>query len=96
MLLWHFEEGKEYSDWFNQPQSWAELLELTNRNDEDRLPQVLKTDGEFALMFLLVFPHRAFPSLVKHLDQTIIGNTKAYSSWSLHLPPMFQQCRRHV
>ncbi len=68
LLLWHCTKGKEYQCNFDQPQSWKDLHAVSFRDDQERLPQTLREDRVFALMFLLTFRHRAVPSLVKHLD----------------------------
>jgi hypothetical protein len=71
-LLWHCEEGKECTDKFAQPQSWKELYEIAFRDRQDHLPQVLREDRAFGLLFALAFPHRIMPSLVKHLDTSLV------------------------
>jgi hypothetical protein len=70
-LLWHCERGKEYQCTFDRPQSWKQLHELALRDDRDRLPKVLRDDFEFGVAFMLAFPHRIMPSLIKHLDDLI-------------------------
>lgn len=73
-LLWHCGEGKEYTDIFAQPQSWKQLSEIAFRDRQERLPKVLREDLTFGVLFMLAFPHRTMPSLVKHLD-TLISRT---------------------
>jgi hypothetical protein len=70
-LLWYCSEGKESSGTFPQPQSWAELRGLSLKDSKDRLPKVLRDDLDFALLFMLAFPHRILPLFVRHIDTQI-------------------------
>jgi hypothetical protein len=73
-LLWHSDEGKEYSQAFARPQSWKELPELASRDDRARVPKVLQDDPSFAFLFSLVFQHRTQLSLIKHLDDLMFDS----------------------
>jgi hypothetical protein len=73
-LLWHCEKGKEYQCGFDRPQSWVQLREMALRDDRERMPKVLCDDFEFGIMFMLAFPHRIMPSLIKHLDSSITSH----------------------
>jgi hypothetical protein len=70
-LRWHCEEGKEFLCASAQPQSWKVLCEFANRDRQEFLPQVIRNDATFALLFLLAFPHRFSPRFVKHLDTLV-------------------------
>jgi hypothetical protein len=74
VLLWRCDEGEERQINFDQPQKWDDLRTLAFRDDRERLPRILCDDPVFALIFLLVFRHRAQLSLVKHLDDRILLN----------------------
>lgn len=68
LLLWHCDSGREQDAEFEQPQSWAELHQFALRDDQERLPSILRDDTAFAVMFMLAFPHRIALSLIKWLD----------------------------
>lgn len=74
VLLWKVEQAEEVNQMFNRPQKWSELVDLAFKDQRDRVPPILRADLTFALMFLLVFPHCAFGSLVKFLDDQISGS----------------------
>jgi hypothetical protein len=68
-LEWHCDEGLERDQSFSQPQSWKDLAELAATPKVELLPEVLRTDWQFALMFLLTVPHRIAWSLIGNIDQ---------------------------
>jgi hypothetical protein len=71
LLLWRCDKGLEKTYWLNQTQSWRSLLEKSRQQETNLLPQTLVRRQDFALMFLLVYPHRASVSLVKLLDSWV-------------------------
>ena len=77
VLLWFCDDGKEYTDTFAQPQSWKVLRETAFRDRQDRLPRVLREDLTFSVLFMLAFPHRTMPSLIKHLDNSISSTSNS-------------------
>jgi hypothetical protein len=68
MLLWHCELGEEALRLPNKTQSWQQLLTDARSDDVSGLPEILKTDHEFALIFALAYPHRNNLALTKALD----------------------------
>jgi hypothetical protein len=70
LLLWNWgnQRGSNQSRKFSAPQSWAALLAESRRNEDASLPSIIKSELDFALLFLLCFPHRLTTGLVKHLD----------------------------
>jgi hypothetical protein len=70
-LEWHCDEGLERDQFFPQPQSWNQLVELAATPTAERLPGVLRSDPQFALMFLLTVPHRLLWSLIGSLDEML-------------------------
>jgi len=70
LLLWHWghERGSNQTRSFPAPQSWRELL-AESRREGDPLPTVIKEDFEFAMLFVLCFPHRLTTALVKHIEE---------------------------
>jgi len=69
-LLWRWERtcGQNQTRNFNAPQSWPELLAEARRDELRSIPNILRERFEFALLFLLCFPHRISTGLIKHLD----------------------------
>lgn len=72
LLLWHWghERGKEQDRLFGAPQSWRDLQIESRRNEDDSLPDVIKDEFDFALLFALCFPHRLNKGLVKFFENT--------------------------
>lgn len=68
MWRWRNSRGTNQSRKFSAPQSWRALLAEARRNEDKTLPAVLKTDIDFALLFMLCFPHRLTTGFAKHLD----------------------------
>lgn len=70
LLMWRWgkSRGKNQTRKFSAPQSWAALLAEARRDEGEALPAVLKTDLDFALLFMLCFPHRLTTALAKYLD----------------------------
>ena len=67
-LLWHCDSGEEMERLPGKPQSWGELATASKAFDLTQLPPILNSDPDFALMFLLVYPHRVSANFVKALD----------------------------
>lgn len=73
LLLWHWghDRGSNQTRLFPAPQSWGELLTESRRDERSSLPDTLKQEFDFSLLFVLCFPHRLTTALVKHMeDQT--------------------------
>jgi hypothetical protein len=71
LLLWNwgYKRGSNQTRLFNAPQSWSALLDDSRRSESDALPKVLRQEFDFALLFLLCFPHRLTRAVVKHLEE---------------------------
>jgi len=69
LLLWRCNDGAEFHKYYERPQQWDALKAEASPKPPDLLPGVLK-DAEFALMFLLIYPHRLSVQLVRHLDHS--------------------------
>jgi hypothetical protein len=67
-LEWHCANGSETDQSFNQPQSWKELVQFASSPMIEKLPDVLRSDWQFRLMFALAFPHRQTWSILGSLD----------------------------
>ena len=68
-LLWFTNAGEEMERLAGKPQSWKEFTGIARTNDLNALPAILRNDPDFALMFMLAYPHRASTILVKALDK---------------------------
>lgn len=69
--LWNSEKGKLHHRFPKKPESWKELLAQTRGGEPGDVPDLLRQMPEFALLFLLVYPHRLRPDLARFLDHTI-------------------------
>lgn len=68
-LLWDAPEGDEAERKPEKEQSWAKLREVAQEDRTNDLPDVLRENPEFTLMFFLAYPHRISPALVGFLDR---------------------------
>lgn len=68
-LEWHCDEGAERDQMFAQPQSWKQLVEFAAKPAIERLPESLRSDFQFELMFFVAYPHRINWSLIGNIDQ---------------------------
>jgi hypothetical protein len=73
LLLWDWGQtrGVEQTRIFGAPQSWSELLQESRKSASNHLPHVLREHFDFALLFLLCFPHRLTTAFAKHMDDAI-------------------------
>jgi len=73
LLLWRWghDRGSNQSRKFGTPQSWQELLAESRRDEDSSLPTVIRDEPDFAVLFLLCFPHRLTRGLVKHMEETM-------------------------
>lgn len=67
-LTWECPEGHESVRKPNIEQSWKALVVDAVKDRSETLPDVLRSDKAFALMFLLTYPHRLSASLVRSLE----------------------------
>jgi hypothetical protein len=70
LLLWSWghERGSNQTRLFPAPQSWRELLLESRRDESGALPEAIKQEFDFAVLFLLCFPHRLTNALVKYFE----------------------------
>jgi hypothetical protein len=70
LLMWRWgnSRGRNQNRKFSVRQSWETLLAESRRNEDETLPAILKSDVDFALLFMLCFPHRLTTGLAKYLD----------------------------
>jgi hypothetical protein len=67
---WGFDRGMNRTRKYPPTQSWRELLADSRRDESNSLPNVIKGEIDFAILFLLCFPHRLSPALVKFFEET--------------------------
>ena len=67
-LVWECPHGHEAVRNPDMTQSWKVLKNEAVADRSAKLPQVIRTNRDFALMFLLAYPHRLSPALVGVLD----------------------------
>ncbi len=68
-LLWDASDGHEAGRKPEKEQSWTKLRDTAMENRANELPDVLRENPEFALMYFLAYPHRISPALVGFLDR---------------------------
>lgn len=73
-LTWKVGKGNLIEKFPKQTQSWRELVEDAQLDDYNSLPKVLVNDPAFALLFLLVFPQRLTPTIIKLLDKQLVNS----------------------
>jgi hypothetical protein len=62
-------DGEEIQRIPRKPQSWAALIKDATAIDLKLLPVTIQREPDFALIFLIAYPHRASVTLVKALDK---------------------------
>lgn len=67
---WRIPGGEHVNRYPQSPQSWTSLLEQGGHVDTTSLPSMLLFDKKWAILFLMVFPHRLNGELVKWIADT--------------------------
>jgi hypothetical protein len=67
-LLWENENGSEIMKSYALPQSWHELMH-DSKSDPLNVPDIIRHNKPFVLLFLLTYPHRLRSDLFKLLDK---------------------------
>lgn len=70
-FAWKVKKGKLIEKFSNQTQSWKALVEGSTSKNYDRIPPTLTGSPSFALVFMLAFPQRLTPSLIRLIDTTL-------------------------
>jgi hypothetical protein len=68
---WNSSDGLLESKMPGEPQSWRELRTKSEQMGTEGLPRTLVERPAFALWFVLVYPHRFTPALVKLIESAI-------------------------
>lgn len=69
--LWHSEKGELQTRKPGRPQSWAALRQTAARRDTAGVPRLLTKQPALLLLFLLVYPHRLRPALIRLIDDAL-------------------------
>lgn len=90
--LWHCDQGREVSAFFQQTQSWSALQAETSTLDLALVPASLQTHAYFLPLFLLVLPQRINSNLIRFLDSAVLtaptslASATATSKWTTPSP----------
>lgn len=68
---WHCEDGILHETMPKTPQSWKLLVYQSNEIDVEKIPSYFQSNPAMLLIFLLVYPHRIRPDVVKYLDNSL-------------------------
>ena len=66
--LWRCEEGDNFVGYPDIPADWTELLRKSRVRDDDQVPDYLRHNPLFFMLFLIVVPHRLNPATMALLD----------------------------
>jgi hypothetical protein len=70
-LRWRGETGALASRFVGSPQSWSALLSDVENIDLSVLPQLLRDNPAFAVLFSLVYPHRFSRELLRLIEDSL-------------------------
>lgn len=73
IFRWHNLTGLETARFQTQTKSWADLRREAEVIDDSLIPSLLKRRPHIAPFFLLAYPHRFTPDVVKLIDQCIVN-----------------------
>ena len=63
--LWRIEDGEEVSRHPDLTKSWKELIAESQKFNSDKIPESIKIYSFFLPLFLMVYPHRLNPEVLK-------------------------------
>jgi hypothetical protein len=74
--IWQCENGTFHETMPKAPQSWQELVDQSKVATHDKIPAYYQNNPAMLIIFLVVYPHRLRPDVVKTLDNSfdINGN----------------------
>ena len=70
-FVWRARHGSLDTRFPGRPQSWTALLAAAENRSTDALPARLLQNPTFALLFVLVFPHRLRPDLFAFIERNL-------------------------
>jgi hypothetical protein len=68
-LIWEGKTAVLDTRFPNRPERWGDLEGAANSEEPARLPAALLSRPSFMAFFLLVYPHRCHPALVRQIDR---------------------------
>lgn len=71
--LWRSESGRNLSKQFEHRKNWADLQAEAASVNMPTVPAALRDDPVILLIFIIYFPHRAIPEVMRHLHYVICG-----------------------
>ena len=71
--LWRSENGRNLSKQFERRKNWADLQAEAASIDMPAVPATLRNDPVILLSFIIYFPHRATPEVMRFLHYVICG-----------------------
>lgn len=74
---WRTERGRCEKRFVDRPQSWATLVDGVESTPVDSIPQFLGEHLDFAVMFMLVYPHRLCPSMLATVERLLDNESRA-------------------
>lgn len=78
--LWRSENGRNISKQHEHRKNWADLQAEAASVDTPTVPPALRDDPVILLLFIIYFPHRAIPEVMRFLHYVICG------TWFMPLP----------
>ena len=69
--LWRTFAGQLCQRYVKRPQPWGELATRADEDSPASLPKTLRSHPDFAIMFMLVYPHRFGRGLLKLVDSAV-------------------------
>jgi len=70
-FTWKVKKGKLIEKFPDQTQSWKALVESSASKNYTSIPAILLSKPAFALVFMLVFPQRLTPGIIKLVDTNL-------------------------
>ena len=67
---WHCEDGIFHETMPKTPQSWRLLVDQAKELNVEKIPAYYQSNPAMLLIFLIVYPHRIRPDVVKYLDNS--------------------------
>ncbi|NSW53970.1 MAG: hypothetical protein HPY85_15825 [Anaerolineae bacterium] len=73
--FWHCEDGVLHVTLPKKPQSWQNLFDHSMEVQVHKIPSYFVSNPVLLLIFLMVFPHRIRPDVIKFLDEAFVKNS---------------------
>lgn len=83
--LWRAENGKNLSRQLTHRYHWLDIQRDTADTDTPNIPSQFRSDPVVLLAFLIYYPHRGIPEVIRYLHYNICG------TWFLPFPKPVEQ-----